>query len=81
MMLNYIKEHLLGKKLPLYNSIQEDEVMLFQERVLQAQRFAKNELQEHNSKTKKSNSNGDVDNDDRYLMTVQMKIFALTRIY
>ena len=33
-------EHLIGKQLPLYNT-EEDEVMLLQERVAEAQRIAK----------------------------------------
>ena len=33
-------EHLIGKKLPLY-ATEEDEVMMLMERVTEAQRFAK----------------------------------------
>lgn len=38
-------EHLIGKKLPLYET-QDEDVMMLNERVLQAQRFAKTEMME-----------------------------------
>lgn len=45
-------EHLIGKKLPLYQS-EEQEVMLLLERVTDAQRFAKMEMSEFQNKKKR----------------------------
>lgn len=42
-------EHLIGKKLPLYKT-EEDEVMALQERVAEAQRNSKMELKDLNEK-------------------------------
>uniref|UniRef100_A0A023GKF4 RNA helicase n=1 Tax=Amblyomma triste TaxID=251400 RepID=A0A023GKF4_AMBTT len=44
-------EHLIGKKLPLYETV-EEEVMALVERVTEAQRFAKMELKEQEDKKK-----------------------------
>merc|ERR1712172_179655 len=44
-------EHLIGKKLPLYNTV-EEEVMLLAERVSDAQRVAKMELKDLEDKKK-----------------------------
>ncbi|XP_075039009.1 putative ATP-dependent RNA helicase DDX47 [Mixophyes fleayi] len=45
-------EHLIGKKLPAF-PVQEEEVMMLNERVAEAQRFARIELREHGEKKKK----------------------------
>uniref|UniRef100_A0A9L0K3T8 RNA helicase n=1 Tax=Equus asinus TaxID=9793 RepID=A0A9L0K3T8_EQUAS len=55
-------EHLIGKKLPVFPT-QDDEVMMLTERVTEAQRFARMELREHGEKKKRTRE--DVgDNDD-----------------
>ncbi|XP_054166717.1 probable ATP-dependent RNA helicase DDX47 [Oppia nitens] len=54
-------EHLIGKKLPLFES-QEEEVMLLNERVTEAQRFAKSEMIDGDNKKRKRGRNDD--NDD-----------------
>eukprot|EP00069_Balaena_mysticetus_P016615 bmy_01978T0 len=46
-------EHLIGKKLPVFPT-QDDEVMMLTERVTEAQRFARMELREHGEKKKRS---------------------------
>ncbi|XP_029062359.1 probable ATP-dependent RNA helicase DDX47 isoform X2 [Monodon monoceros] len=46
-------EHLIGKKLPVFPT-QDDEVMMLTERVSEAQRFARMELREHGEKKKRS---------------------------
>ena len=56
-------EHLIGKKLPLYETLDE-EVMMLNERVLQAQRVAKNEMMDSSSGNKKSRTNHSDDRDD-----------------
>ncbi|KAG9462990.1 hypothetical protein GDO78_022657, partial [Eleutherodactylus coqui] len=45
-------EHLIGKKLPAFQT-QEEEVMMLNERVSEAQRFARIELREHGEKKKR----------------------------
>ncbi|MEE6513069.1 hypothetical protein FKM82_020515 [Ascaphus truei] len=45
-------EHLIGKKLPAFPT-QEEEVMMLNERVSEAQRFARIELREHGDKKKR----------------------------
>ncbi|XP_075429976.1 putative ATP-dependent RNA helicase DDX47 isoform X1 [Ascaphus truei] len=45
-------EHLIGKKLPAFPT-QEEEVMMLNERVSEAQRFARIELREHGDKRKR----------------------------
>ena len=58
-------EQLIGKKLPLYETV-EDEVMAFQERVEEASRRAKNEYKEMEESRRKRKRGGDADNfDDR----------------
>ncbi|XP_062931488.1 probable ATP-dependent RNA helicase DDX47 isoform X2 [Cynocephalus volans] len=55
-------EHLIGKKLPVFPT-HDDEVMMLTERVTEAQRFARMELREHGEKKKRTRE--DVgDNDD-----------------
>ena len=56
-------EHLIGKKLPLYKT-EEQEVMLLMERVTEAQRFAKLEMNETMGKGKKRSKLGEGDADD-----------------
>ncbi|XP_073448765.1 probable ATP-dependent RNA helicase DDX47 isoform X2 [Aquarana catesbeiana] len=46
-------EHIIGKKLPAFPT-QEEEVMLLNERVAEAQRFARVELREHGEKKKRT---------------------------
>ncbi|XP_011790660.1 PREDICTED: probable ATP-dependent RNA helicase DDX47 isoform X2 [Colobus angolensis palliatus] len=55
-------EHLIGKKLPVFPT-QDDEVMMLTERVAEAQRFARMELREHGEKKKCSREDAG-DNDD-----------------
>ncbi|XP_077526066.1 putative ATP-dependent RNA helicase DDX47 [Haemaphysalis longicornis] len=55
-------EHLIGKKLPLYETV-EEEVMALVERVTEAQRFAKMELKEQEDK-KKGGKRRKADDDD-----------------
>ncbi|XP_063226295.1 probable ATP-dependent RNA helicase DDX47 [Bacillus rossius redtenbacheri] len=58
-------EHLIGKQLPLYKT-EEQEVMILQERVAEAQRSAKMEMKDRDEKKpngKRKSSNAD-DNDD-----------------
>ncbi|XP_049788991.1 probable ATP-dependent RNA helicase DDX47 [Schistocerca nitens] len=58
-------EHLIGKQLPLFK-LQEDEVMLLQERVAEAQRMAKMQLKDLEEKKggKNKKRKGAVDDDD-----------------
>jgi len=56
-------EHLIEKKLPLYPT-QEDEVMILNERVLEAQRFAKMEMKEMEDKKRIGKRKHQGDNDD-----------------
>ncbi|XP_025257871.1 probable ATP-dependent RNA helicase DDX47 isoform X2 [Theropithecus gelada] len=55
-------EHLIGKKLPVFPT-QDDEVMMLAERVAEAQRFARMELREHGERKKRSREDAG-DNDD-----------------
>ncbi|XP_064140622.1 probable ATP-dependent RNA helicase DDX47 isoform X2 [Loxodonta africana] len=55
-------EHLIGKKLPVFPT-QDEEVMMLTERVAEAQRFARMELREHGEKKKRSREDAG-DNDD-----------------
>ncbi|XP_006888482.1 PREDICTED: probable ATP-dependent RNA helicase DDX47 isoform X2 [Elephantulus edwardii] len=55
-------EHLIGKKLPVFPT-QDEEVMMLTERVTEAQRFARMELREHGEKKKRSREDTG-DNDD-----------------
>lgn len=54
-------EHLIGKQLPLYKT-EEDEVMVLQERVAEAQRVAKMEMKDLEG-GKKGKRKGDDDDD------------------
>lgn len=59
-------EHLIGKKLPLYDT-EEQEVMILLERVVEAERIARieqSEMEERTSKRKKAGSDDDDDDDD-----------------
>ncbi|XP_039251896.2 putative ATP-dependent RNA helicase DDX47 [Styela clava] len=58
-------EHLIGKKLPLYET-REDEVKVLQERVMEAQRMARMEMKEseQNKRSKNGRRRGAVDDDD-----------------
>ena len=58
-------EQLISKKLPLYET-EEDEVMLLQERVAEAQRMVKMEVKdiEDNKKSGKRKKRGDDDDED-----------------
>ncbi|KAM5147862.1 putative ATP-dependent RNA helicase DDX47 [Mantella aurantiaca] len=51
-------EHIIGKKLPAF-STQEEEVMLLNERVAEAQRIARIELREHGEKKKRGRQQED----------------------
>ncbi|XP_023376665.1 probable ATP-dependent RNA helicase DDX47 [Pteropus vampyrus] len=55
-------EHLIGKKLPVFPT-EDDEVMMLTERVTEAQRFARMELREHGEKKKRTREDAG-DNDD-----------------
>ncbi|KAL5279271.1 DDX47 family protein [Megaselia abdita] len=60
-------EHLLGKKLPLYNCV-EDEVLALQERVGEAQRSAKIELKDlDDNKKGKKGLNTDLDDSEQFV--------------
>lgn len=56
-------EHLIGKKLPLYKT-EEEEVMQLMERVTEAQRYAKMEMNESERGRKKRRNDEDDDADD-----------------
>lgn len=56
-------EHLIGKKLPLYETV-ESEVMILLERVVEAERLAKIEQREMEDKTFKRKRGSDDDDDD-----------------
>lgn len=56
-------EHLIGKKLPLYETL-DQEVMMLNERVLQAQRHAKNELVDSQAGRAKKRPNEDDEEGD-----------------
>merc|ERR550519_1977289 len=56
-------EHLIGKKLPLYNTV-EQEVMTLVERVAESQRFAKMELRDLEDKKKSGKKRKGGNNDD-----------------
>lgn len=59
----YMKiEHLIGKKLPLYDTV-EQEVMVLLERVVEAERLAKIEHKEMEEKTSKRKKDSDDDDD------------------
>ena len=56
-------ELLIGKKLPLYKT-EEDEVMVLQERVAESQRIAKMEMKDLTDKKGKRKKGDDGDDDD-----------------
>lgn len=56
-------EHLIGKKLPLYETV-EEEVMLLHERVCEAQRIAKSEVADSDRKNKKRKAGKDDEDDE-----------------
>ncbi|XP_029446328.1 probable ATP-dependent RNA helicase DDX47 [Rhinatrema bivittatum] len=64
-------EHLIGKKLPEFPT-QEEEVMMLNERVAEAQRFARVELREHVDKKKRSRE--EVAEDAESLLGVRKKV-------
>lgn len=55
-------EHLIGKKLPVFPT-QDEEVMMLTERVNEAQRFARMELREHGEKKKRKREDAGDDDD------------------
>ncbi|XP_031239512.1 probable ATP-dependent RNA helicase DDX47 [Mastomys coucha] len=57
-------EHLIGKKLPVFPT-QDEEVMMLTERVNEAQRFARMELREHGEKKKRKRGEDAGDDDDK----------------
>lgn len=57
-------EHLIGLKLPLYETV-EQEVMILLERVVEAERIARIELKEMDEKSSKRKRDSDDDDDDR----------------
>lgn len=56
-------EHLIGKKLPLYETV-EEEVMILHERVTEAQRIAKVEVADNDKKNRKRKTGKDEDDED-----------------
>ena len=67
-------EHLIEKKLPLYETIDE-EVMMLNERVLQAQRYAKNEMMDAASSGIKKRKGQDESEDADDMKIKNKKIF------
>lgn len=65
-------EHLIGKKLPLYKT-EEQEVMLLMERVTEAQRYAKMEMSEMSGKGKKRLRRADACDDTEESLGVRKK--------
>ncbi|XP_057347903.1 probable ATP-dependent RNA helicase DDX47 isoform X2 [Manis pentadactyla] len=66
-------EHLIGKKLPVFPT-QDDEVMMLTERVTEAQRFARMELREHGEKKKRPRGNAGDDDDTEGALGVRNKV-------
>eukprot|EP00079_Xenopus_tropicalis_P010170 XP_002934777.1 PREDICTED: probable ATP-dependent RNA helicase DDX47 isoform X2 [Xenopus tropicalis] len=64
-------EHLIGKKLPAFPT-QEEEVMMLNERVSEAQRFARIELREHGEKKRRPRD--DADDDKEGSLGVRKKV-------
>lgn len=56
-------EELIGKKLPLYKT-EEEEVMILQERVVEAQRLAKMDMKDLGDKKKKRKGDDDDDTEE-----------------
>ncbi|XP_036155488.1 probable ATP-dependent RNA helicase DDX47 isoform X2 [Myotis myotis] len=66
-------EHLIGKKLPVFPT-QDDEVMMLTERVTEAQRFARMELREHGEKKKRTRDDAGDNDDTEGAMGVRNKV-------
>ncbi|XP_022350710.1 probable ATP-dependent RNA helicase DDX47 isoform X1 [Enhydra lutris kenyoni] len=66
-------EHLIGKKLPVFPT-QDDEVMMLTERVTEAQRFARMELREHGEKKKRTREDAGDNDDTEGAMGVRNKV-------
>ncbi|OBS83332.1 hypothetical protein A6R68_22666 [Neotoma lepida] len=66
-------EHLIGKKLPVFPT-QDEEVMMLTERVNEAQRFARMELREHGEKKKRKREDAGDDDDAEGAMGVRNKV-------
>ncbi|XP_074866894.1 putative ATP-dependent RNA helicase DDX47 isoform X2 [Carettochelys insculpta] len=66
-------EHLIGKKLPVFPT-QEEEVMMLTERVAEAQRFARMELREQGEKKKRSRDEANDDDDTEGATGVRNKV-------
>ncbi|XP_008705226.1 probable ATP-dependent RNA helicase DDX47 isoform X2 [Ursus maritimus] len=66
-------EHLIGKKLPVFPT-QDDEVMMLTERVAEAQRFARMELREHGEKKKRPREDAGDNDDTEGAMGVRNKV-------
>merc|ERR1712110_903238 len=66
-------EHLLGKKLPLYPTV-EEEVLSLAERVAEAQRFAQKELKEMEEKKKSKKRKKDTFDDSEQFVGVRDRI-------
>uniref|UniRef100_A0A5F9D4F1 RNA helicase n=1 Tax=Oryctolagus cuniculus TaxID=9986 RepID=A0A5F9D4F1_RABIT len=66
-------EHLIGKKLPVFPT-QDDEVMMLTERVAEAQRFARMELREHGEKKKRAREDVGDNDDTEGAMGVRNKV-------
>ncbi|XP_045637370.1 probable ATP-dependent RNA helicase DDX47 isoform X2 [Ursus americanus] len=66
-------EHLIGKKLPVFPT-QDDEVMMLTERVAEAQRFARMELREHGEKKKRTREDAGDNDDTEGAMGVRNKV-------
>ncbi|XP_027999760.1 probable ATP-dependent RNA helicase DDX47 isoform X2 [Eptesicus fuscus] len=66
-------EHLIGKKLPVFPT-QDDEVMMLTERVTEAQRFARMELREHGEKKKRAREDAGDNDDTEGAMGVRNKV-------
>uniref|UniRef100_A0A8I6A8V5 RNA helicase n=1 Tax=Rattus norvegicus TaxID=10116 RepID=A0A8I6A8V5_RAT len=66
-------EHLIGKKLPVFPT-QDEEVMMLTERVSEAQRFARMELREHGEKKKRKREDPGDDDDTEGAIGVRNKV-------
>ncbi|XP_029334736.1 probable ATP-dependent RNA helicase DDX47 isoform X2 [Mus caroli] len=66
-------EHLIGKKLPVFPT-QDEEVMMLTERVNEAQRFARMELREHGEKKKRKREDAGDDDDKEGAIGVRNKV-------
>ncbi|RWS25242.1 putative ATP-dependent RNA helicase DDX47-like protein [Leptotrombidium deliense] len=65
-------EHLIGKKLPLFTTV-EQEVMLLNERVSEAQRFAKQDLQETSGKKRQQEADDTEESAETRVKTKKLK--------